>query len=92
MPPGVQQPGIGFGPSVPLAYYNTGVTSGMGSGTTYSAALSAGSGSPIAIGNQSVPGNAHVTVAGLVVASLAVILLFHFLGFRFAFDAEVGRR
>ena len=85
MPPGA-------GPSVPLAYYNTGVTSGMASGPTYSSTLTSGSGSPQAIANQTVGGNTHLTVAGLVGGALLVIVLFHFLGFRFAFDADVGRR
>lgn len=79
-------------PSVPLAYYNTGVTSGMASGTTYSSALSAGSGSPAAIQSGTAGGNAHVSVAFLVAGALAVIVLLHFIGFRFAFDADVGRR
>jgi hypothetical protein len=85
MPPGA-------GPSVPLAYYNTGVTSGMASGTTFSSTLSTGTGSPSSIQAGIAGGNAHITVAGLVATSLAVILLFHLLGFRFAFDADVGRR
>ena len=44
----------GSSPSVPLAYYNTGLTSGMNSGTTYSSALSSGASSAQAIANQSV--------------------------------------
>lgn len=82
----------GFGPAVPLAYYNTGVTSGMASGTTYAAALSTGSGSPAGIQMGSTVGGTHVVVGGLVAAAIGVILLFHFLGFRFAFDVDVGRR
>lgn len=85
MPPGA-------GPTVPLAYYNTGVTSGMASQTTYSSALSSGSGSPVAISARTAGGNAHICVASLVAGSLVVILLFHILGFRFAFDVDVGRR
>ncbi len=83
----------GSAPSVPLAYYNTGLTSGMNSGTTYSSALSSGASSAQAIANQSVGGSTtHWTVGGLVVGALALIVLFHVLGFRFAFDADVGRR
>lgn len=77
---------------VPLASYNTGYTSGMNSGTTYSAALSSGAGSAAAVQAGSVGGNANVWVGGLAFGALAVIVLFHLLGFRFAFDAEVGRR
>lgn len=85
MPPGTA-------PSVPLAYYNTGQTSGMNSGTTYSSALSRGSGSPAAIQSGSVGGNANVNVGALVGIALVALVLMHFLGFRFAFDADVGRR
>lgn len=78
--------------AVPLAFYNTGQTSGMNSGTTYSAALSQGGSSPAGIRGQVVGGNANVYVGGLVAGALVVIILFHFLGFRFAFDVDVGRR
>lgn len=85
MPPGA-------GPSVPLAYYNTGVTSGMVSGTTYASALSSGTGSPVSIQAGIAGGSAHIVVASLVGGALLVLLLFHILGFRFAFDVDVGRR
>lgn len=78
--------------SVPLAYYNTGQSSGMNSGTTYSSALSQGGSSPAGIQGGQIGGNANICVAGLVGGALLVIVLFHFLGFRFAFDVDVGRR
>jgi hypothetical protein len=77
----------------PLADYNTGVTSGMMAGTTtYAAAapsLSSGQRSNAA---ATVGGNANTCVAGFVLAALLVLLGFHLLGFRFAFDASVGRK
>lgn len=78
--------------SVPLAYYNTGQTSGMNSGTTYSSALGQGGSSPHGIQGGNVGGNANIYVGSLVAGALLVIILFHFLGFRFAFDVDVGRR
>ena len=39
-----------------------------------------------------VGGSADVTVATLVGVSLVVLVGFHLLGFRFAFDASVGRK
>ena len=55
-------------------------------------ALSRGSGSPAAIQSGSVGGNANVSVGALVGIALVALVLMHFLGFRFAFDADVGRR
>lgn len=79
--------GVGY------ALYNTGQTSGMNSGTTQSAAgsatLSSGSRSAAA---ATVGGNANVTVAALVGVALIIMIGFHALGFRFAFDASVGRK
>jgi hypothetical protein len=80
------------GPSVPLAYYNTGQTSGMNSGTTYSSALAQGSNSPAAQRAGATGGSANLYLGGLVAGALVIIVLFHFLGFRFAFDVDVGRR
>jgi hypothetical protein len=76
--------------AVPLADYNTGVTSGMASGTTYSATLSSGAASPKS--PTTAGGNANYAVAILVGIALAVLVAQHALGFRFAFDASVGRR
>lgn len=78
--------------SVPLAYYNTGQTSGMNSGTTYSSAMSQGGSNPAGVQGGQVGGNANICVGALVGGALLLIVLFHFLGFRFAFDADVGRR
>lgn len=78
-----------MGPSVPLAYYNTGVTSGMTAGTTQT--LASGSTSPAAVRGQVVGGSANVYVAGLVAGALALMVLVHLLGFRFAFDVHGGR-
>jgi len=77
--------------AVPLATYNTGYTSGMNSGTTYSAALSSGGGTPAAASVNAMGGSANVTVGVLVAAAIAVVVIFHLLGFRFAFDVSVGR-
>jgi hypothetical protein len=43
-------------------------------------------------GQATVGGSTNITVAGLVGFALLVILGLHVLGFRFAFDASVGRR
>lgn len=43
-------------------------------------------------GSATVGGSTNITVAGLVGASLLVIIGFHLLGFRFAFDVSVGKR
>jgi hypothetical protein len=75
---------------IPMAVYNTGQTSGMNSGTT--STLQSGASSGAAIQAGTVGGNANVVVGALGLGALAVIVLFHLLGFRFAFDAEVGRR
>lgn len=75
--------------AVPLAEYNTGYTSGMNNQTTQ-ATFSNGA-YQAAAGNM-VPGSANITVAALVAGSLIVLLVFHVLGFRFAFDVSVGRR
>jgi len=76
----------------PIAYYNTGETSGMNSGTTYSAALSSGAmaaapGGPIAVG-----GNANIATGAIVGGALIILVAFHLLGFRFGFDVSVGRK
>jgi hypothetical protein len=68
--------------------YNTGQTSGMNSGTTHSS-LASGARSGAA---AAVAGNTNITVAALVGGSLIVLLAFHLLGFRFAFDVSVGRK
>jgi hypothetical protein len=79
----------------PLVAYNTGVTSGLMAGTTYAAnpatapSMSSGQHSSAA---DIVGGNANTTVAGLVGISLLLLLGFHLLGFRFAFDVSVGRK
>ena len=80
------------GQTVPLAYYNTGQTSGMNAGTTYSSALNQGGASPAGVQSGAIGGNANIYVGGLVAGALLVIILFHLLGFRFAFDVDVGRR
>jgi hypothetical protein len=72
-----------------FALYNTGRTSGMNAGTTAGATLSSGQSNAAA---ANVGGSADVTVAGLVAGALAVLIGFHLLGFRFAFDASVGRK
>jgi hypothetical protein len=77
---------------IPFATYNTGYSSGMNSGTTYASALSSGAGSGAAIQAGTVGGNANVYVGTLAAGALGLIVLFHLLGFRFAFDVEVGRR
>jgi hypothetical protein len=75
-----------------FALYNTGRTSGMNAGTTNAAGgatLSSGQSNAAA---ANVGGSADVTVAGLVGGALLVLVGFHLLGFRFAFDASVGRK
>jgi hypothetical protein len=77
-------------PLADTVLYNTGRTSGMNAGTTQApASFTSGANSTVA---GSSAGNANVTVAALVAISLAVLLGFHLLGFRFAFDVAVGRR
>lgn len=76
--------------SAPIAYYNTGETSGMNSGTT--ATMTSGGQSPTAAAMQVAGGNANISVAVLVAGSLALLLVFHLLGFRFGFDVSVGRK
>lgn len=70
--------------------YNTGQTSGMSSGTTYSSTLSAGAG--VSSAGVQVGGSANIAVAALVALGLLVLLSTHLLGFRWGFDASVGRR
>jgi hypothetical protein len=72
----------------PLVDYNTGVTSGMVSGTTQPS-FASGSQAPVA---DIAGGNADKVVAALVAVSLVTILALHILGFRFAFDVSVGRK
>ena len=78
--------------AVPLAYYNTGSSSGINAGTTYSSALGSGGTSPAAVRAGVSSGNANIYVGALVGGALVVIVLMHLLGFRFAFDVDVGRR
>lgn len=59
------------------------------SGIAYQGGLSSGQGSGSA---ANVGGAANVSVGVLVGVSLLVLLAFHVLGFRFAFDVSVGRR
>jgi len=70
--------------------YNTGQSSGMNAGTTYSSSLSAGAG--VSSAGVRVAGNANVAAAVLVGLSLVVLLSAHLLGFRFGFDVSVGRK
>lgn len=49
------------------------------------------SSSQYAPGQAQVGGNANIVVAGLVATSLLVLLALHLAGFRFAFDASIGR-
>lgn len=81
----------GANPLVDIVPYNTGLTDGMNAGTTQNRAggLSSGAYSAAA----AIPGgSANITVAGIVGFALLVLLGFHLLGFRFAFDAGVGRK
>jgi hypothetical protein len=61
----------------------------LGGGTAYaSAGLSSSQNAP---GQATVGGSANLTVAGLVAASLLILVAMHIAGFRFAFDVSVGR-
>jgi hypothetical protein len=80
-------------PVVPLAVYNTGDTSGMNSGTTYSSAtMTSGMMSTMPSAGVRVGGNANLPVAMIVGISLLILLGSHLLGFRWGFDVSVGRR
>jgi hypothetical protein len=58
--------------------------------TTYSSTLSGGAG--VSSSGVQVSGNANVAVAALVALGLLVLLSTHLLGFRWGFDASVGRK
>jgi hypothetical protein len=75
-----------------FALYNTGVTSGMASGTTYASAVGLSSGVSMPGAGIQAGGNAHMAAAALVAAGLAILVITHLLGFRFGFDVSVGRR
>jgi hypothetical protein len=62
-----------------------GTNTGMGSNSTLGS-------SQYNAQSPTVGGSTNITVAGLVAGALVVVLAFHLMGFRFAFDVSVGRR